>query len=301
MTTLQLALGPVQYYWPRDQILDFYASVVNWPVACVYLGETVCSKRRSLNLDDWLNIAATLTAAGKQVVLSTLSLLEAESELLTLRRICENGQFLVEANDLGAIQLLRQQHTPFVAGPTVNIYNPRSLAVLAQQGLRRWVLPVELSRTTLEAMQNQRPLGVETEVLAFGRLPLAFSARCFTARSHNLPKDDCRYCCLDYPEGRVLTTRDNAPFLVLNGIQTQSARPINLLAELTDLQHLNVDWLRISPQPFHTEQIVTTFTKCFTENVDVHTAAAELERYSPLGTCNGYWHGTAGMNIVVAD
>lgn len=301
MMTPQLALGPLQYYWSRDQILDFYASVANWPVACVYLGETVCSKRRSLNLDDWLNIAATLTAAGQQVVLSTLSLLEAESELLTLRRICENGQFLVEANDLGAIQLLRQQHTPFVAGPTVNIYNPRSLAVLAQQGLRRWVLPVELSRTTLEAMQNQRPLGVETEVLAFGRLPLAFSARCFTARSHNLPKDDCRYCCLDYPEGRVLTTRDNAPFLVLNGIQTQSARPINLLAELTDLQHLNVDWLRISPQPFHTEQIVTTFTKCLTENVDVHTAAAELERYSPLGTCNGYWHGTAGMNIVVAD
>ena len=45
------------------------------------------------------------------------------------------------------------------------------------------------------ALQAQRPAGMETEVLAFGRLPLAVSARCFTARAHNLPKDQCDFRC----------------------------------------------------------------------------------------------------------
>jgi len=88
---------------------------------------------------------------------------------------------------------------------------------LAKQGLKRWVLPVELSRQTLADMQRLRPDGVETEVLVYGRLPLAYSARCFTARAHNLPKDDCQFRCLDYPDGLPLSTREGEDFLVLNG------------------------------------------------------------------------------------
>ena len=51
-------------------------------------------------------------------------------------------------------------------------------------------MPVELSRTTLREMLDALPEGVETEIFAYGRMPLTLSARCFTARSHNLPKDD---------------------------------------------------------------------------------------------------------------
>jgi len=293
---MKLSLGPVPYYWPRDTLLAFYQEVVDWPLDCVYLGETVCSKRRGLTLEDWLALAETLAAAGKEVVLSTLALLEAESELLTLRRICGNGRFTVEANDLGAVQLLIGQGTPFVTGPTVNIYNPHTLALLARKGLRRWVLPVELSRDSLAALQGQRPQGVETEVLAFGRLPLALSARCFTARSRNLPKDDCQYCCLDYPDGRLLSTREDKPFLVLNGIQTLSAEHVNLLPELADLVRLQVDMLRIGPQPAHTGRIVEAFATCIRDGTNPQSAAAGLERLAPLGVCNGYWHGTAGMD-----
>jgi len=292
---MKLSLGPVLYYWSRDALLDFYREAADWPLDIVYLGETVCSKRRNLTPEDWLALAETLAAAGKEVVLSTLALLEAESELLTLRRICGNGRFTVEANDLGAVQLLSSQGVPFVTGPTVNIYNPRTLALLARKGLRRWVLPVELSRDTLAALQGQRPQGVETEVLAFGRLPLALSARCFTARSHNLPKDDCQYRCLDYPEGRLLSTREEEPFLVLNGIQTLSARHVNLLPEVADLDRLGVDVLRISPQPTHTGQVVEGFAACLRAGADPRSAAAGLERISSLGLCNGYWYGKGGM------
>ncbi len=296
---MKLSLGPNLYYWSRDDLLEFYRRAAEWPVDVVYLGETVCSKRRSLGLDDWLELAEVLAGAGKEVVLSTLALLEAESELNTLRRICANGRFLVEANDLGAVQLLAEREVPFVTGPTVNLYNPRTLKLLARKGLKRWTLPVELSADTLAAMQQDKPAGLETEVYAFGRLPLALSARCFTARSLNLPKDDCQYRSLDYPEGRLLSTREDEAFLVLNGIQTLSARTCNLLPELADLQRLGVDVLRLSPQSRHMGRVVEIYAACLRGEADPVSASAELAacRWAPamvIGAARPAWTPRAG-------
>jgi collagenase-like PrtC family protease len=99
-------------------------------------------------------------------------------------------------------------------------------------------MPVELSRETLASIQAERPDKVETEVFVYGRLPLAYSARCFTARYHDLPKDDCQYRCLDDPEGLTVSTREGQAFLTINGIQTQSAQTCNLLPELAELREL---------------------------------------------------------------
>jgi collagenase-like PrtC family protease len=133
-------------------------------------------------------------------------------------------------------------------------------------------------------------------VFAYGRLPLAYSARCFTARAHNLPKDDCQFRCLDYPDGLLLSTREDTPFLVLNGIQTQSALTQNLIAELDDLAGLGVDVLRISPQSLRTEFIIETFHACLRGAVSASEARATLDKCLPVGACDGYWHGHAGMN-----
>lgn len=290
----RLALGPVLYYWDRDTLLDFYREIAKAPVDIVYLGETVCSKRRSLKLDDWQSLAEELSNAGKEVILSSLALIEAESDLKQLRRLCGNGKFMVEANDMAAVQLLGGK-TPFVAGPFINLYNDRSLATLARLGLKRWVLPVELSRTTLAAMQSERPAGVETELFAFGRLPLALSARCFTARAHNLAKDDCQYRCLDYPDGLLLATQDDARFLNLNGIQTQSAQTHSLLGELDEIRAQRVDVLRISPQSKHTVDILRAFADVLSNAREVRDAEAELARYMPSGPCDGYWAGRPGL------
>ena len=291
----RLSLGPVTYYWPRETLFDFYAGIAESPVDIVYLGETVCSKRRLLKHADWLELAASLQAAGKEVVLSTLTLLEAGSELSALRRLCEQQDFMVEANDMSAVQLLSGKRA-FVTGPSVNIYNARTLSVLAGVGLQRWVLPVELSRDTLAAMQAECPAGVETEVFAWGRLPLAYSARCFTARAHNLPKDDCQFRCLDYPDGLLMSTREDESFLVLNGIQTQSAKTLNLIGELDDLAQLQVDVLRISPQSGHTELIIDTFHRCLQGDITTTEAETRLGKVMPVGACNGYWYGDAGMD-----
>ncbi len=288
---MRLSLGPVQYYWSRDQLREFYEEVAGWPVDTVYLGETVCSKRRLFRFDDWLETGRRLAGAGKEVVLSTLTLLEAESELKTLRRVCANGEFLVEANDMGAVQLLSAAGVPFVAGPAVNLYHPAALEVLARAGMKRWVVPLELGRQALEAMSNSLPERVETELFAWGRMPLAYSARCYTARAYDLPKDDCQYRCLDHPDGFTLKTKEGEPFLAVNGIQTQSALTQNLLPELDSIAGLGVDLLRISPQSRHMEQVVCAFR----DAVEGKGEPASLERLAPTGVCDGYWHGVAGL------
>jgi len=296
---MKLSLGPITYFWTKDKTLEFYEQVAKSPVDIVYLGETVCSKRAVIRFSDWMEIGEKLAAAGKEVVMSTMTLLEAESELKMMRRICENGKFMVEANDIGAIHLM--QGRPFVTGPSVNVYNQRTLAKLAKVGLRRWVFPVELSQETFADMQDERPEGVETELFAYGRLPLAYSARCFTARAHNLPKDDCDYKCGEFPDGMTLSAQDDTRFLSLNGIQTQSAHTFNVLSELDELRSLGVDILRISPQSEHTVEVIEAFHNCMTGKESAEEAAARLNEKMPIGPCDGYWHGKPGIADSVLD
>lgn len=296
---MRLSLGPISYFWERERVLEFYREVAGSTADIVYLGEIVCSKRRQLSLDDYFEVGESLRQAGKEVVLSSLTLLEAASELGALKRLCANEAFTVEANDLSAVQLLSAAGREFVTGPSVNIYNLRTLRLLARRGMRRWVLPVELGLGTLQELQAGRPAGVQTEVFAFGRLPLAWSARCYTARSFNLPKDDCRFKCIEFPDGRLLQTREGEDFLVLNGIQTQSARTQVALDLLPRFRELGVDVLRISPQFEHSLRIVELFDRARQDacpQAELETLRDELLTLLPAGACNGYLLEQPGMD-----
>lgn len=292
---MKLALGPLLYYWQRDAVFNFYEAMAATPVDVVYLGETVCSRRHELRLADWLDIAARLRTAGKEVVLSTQVLLESGAEVGTMHKIAGNGNFLVEANDMGAVQSLAGT-VPFVAGPHLNVYNPPSLQWMASLGATRWVMPLEMKRDDLAVMQQDRPQGLQTEVFAYGRMPLAFSARCFTARHRNLPKDDCRFSCLDHPDGLMLKTREQEEFLVLNGTQTQSARVYNLIGTMDDMHALGVDVVRISPQSRDTAEIIALFHVVRTQALTPQEAQARMQHWMPDEGCNGYWYGHPGLD-----
>ncbi|MCG3201257.1 MAG: hypothetical protein NFCOHLIN_01123 [Gammaproteobacteria bacterium] len=292
---MNLSLAPIPWFWDRARVFAFYGSMAATPIDVVYLGETVCSKRRELRLEDWLEIAAALAEAGKEVVLSTLTLIEAESELSMLKRIVDNGRFLVEANDMAAVDLLSARELPFVIGPHVNVYNGETLALLARLGARRWVVPTEISRAQLAALPDRRFLQMQTEVQICGDLALAFSARCYTARAHNLQKDACAFVCREYPDGLPLATMEDQPFLVLNGIQTRSAAVCNLLADWDDLGALQVDVGRIVPQSAGTGEVIALVHEVATGRRAPAAAAREVEALSGTRRCNGHWHGAAGM------
>ncbi len=290
---VRLSLGPIQYHWPKEKMLDFYRTIESTPLDIVYLGETVCSKRRSFRHRDWIEVAERLQTAGKEVVLSTLALLEADSELGYVRKLCDNGRFTIEANDMSAVQILAGK-SHFIGGASLNIYNPRTLSKLVGLGMTRWVMPVELSQSVLAGFRKEMPTEIESEVFGWGRLPLAYSARCYTARAHDLSKDDCGNCCVEYADGLMLSTREDESFLVINGIQTQSARIHSLVHELHD-PVTGPDILRISPQSEDTERVISLFHRARSGSLKITEAADRLQHFSPVGLCNGYWHGEAGM------
>jgi collagenase-like PrtC family protease len=297
--TIKLALGPLLYYWPREQVFDFYRAVAGSATDIVYLGEVICSRRHELRTRDWLEIARVLAAAGKDVVLSTQALIESESDLKALRRLVTNGQFMVEANDMGAVNLLAGA-TPFIAGPHLNIYNAATLEMFVEMGAQRWVPPLEMPRGMLSELLQETSAPPATEVFAYGRMPLAFSARCFTARRFNLQKDGCEFRCLDYPDGMLLTTGEQRPFLVLNGIQTQSAAVCNLLPFLPELRELGVSVLRISPQARHTVEILAEFRSCIEDATRTAGAAQRLEGFMPGAPCDGFWRARPGIEAAGA-
>lgn len=293
---MKIALGPLLYYWPSDSVYAFYDEIADSEADVIYLGEVVCSRRRELRLDDWLAIGQRLERAGKEVVLSTLALIESEADLRGLRKVTGNARFQVEANEWGAVKLL-QGRTPFVAGPHLNVYNPATLSLLAKLGACRWVAPTEITREALGGLQEARPQAVETEIFAYGPMPLAFSARCFTARHYNVPKDTCGFPCLDHPGGLALATREDRPLLILNGTQTLSAATCNLLGEAATLCEMGVNVLRVSPQPQGTVEVLSAFRRWADGELSSAEAAAGAAAQAGV-CCNGFWHGRAGMDLV---
>lgn len=296
---MKLALGPLLYYWSRQQTMDFYAEMAEQPVDVIYLGEAVCSRRHEMRLDDWIEVATVLADAGKQVAFSTLPLIESESDLKAVRRLMDaardDTRLTVEANEMGAVRQLAERGQPFVAGATLNVFNGHTLQLMAETGATRWVMPPEIGRTALVAILADEcaktPTGIETEVFVHGRLPLAYSARCFTARRYRLQKDNCEFRCIEFPDGLTLKTREGAAFLTINGIQTQSAKIYHLERELPGLAAAGADLVRVSPQSEAMPELIAAYRAL------LDGKAGEM----PAGDyCNGFWYERPGLEWVSA-
>jgi collagenase-like PrtC family protease len=301
-TRIALTVGPVLYHWPRQALIEFYAGVAESAADTVVLGDTVCARRRELKLDDWLDLARDLAAVGKEVVLATQTLIESEADLRLLRRLAEQRDFMVEAGDASALQCLAGV-APFVLGPHINIYNRPALVEHAALGALRWVAPVDLS---LEAIALANPPAdpvrdvtgqpLATELFAFGRLPLAFSARCFTARHHRLSMDDCDFRCLGDADGLLLASSEGQPFLVLNGTQTQSAATQCLIGEGAALRAAGVSRLRLSPCSRGFLEVVSHYDRVINQGASVADALRVIEHTVPAGgLSNGFAYRRAGI------
>ncbi len=292
----KLSLGPVLFNWKPEAWRDFYLRIADEAaVDTVYLGEVVCSKRQPF-FDPFVpQVIERLTAAGKEVVLSSLALVMSGKEREAARALAAVEGFMTEANDLSFAAALNGR--PFAVGPFVNVYNEGTLAYLARLGARRVCLPVEAPASTIAVLAAQGLAEIEVQV--FGRLPLAMSARCYHARSRNLAKDGCQYVCADDPDGMPVDTMDGKPFLTVNGTQTMSYRYHNLLGELEALRRAGVGRFRLWPQSCDMVAVAALFRAVVEGRTDAEEANRLLAELTPEAEfANGYIYGREGHLLV---
>jgi collagenase-like PrtC family protease len=291
----ELTLGPVLFNWNPEHWRDFYFRIADEaPVSTVYLGEVICFKRAPLFEPQFEAVAARLKAANKRVVYSTLAEVMSKQERQLVEGVCADAKAMVEVNDASALLHLRGR--PHHIGPFMNVYNERTVAVLARGGARNICLPAEMPAAAIGALCTAAAkLGVSIEAQVFGRLPLALSARCYHARAHGRSKDSCQFVCENDPDGMPLRTLEDQPFLAVNGIQTLSHDYLNLLGELAELQAMGVSRFRLSPHSCDMVKVAAIFRAVLDCHIEVPEAAAQLDDLK-LGApfSNGFYYGKPG-------
>lgn len=294
---LKITLGPVPYLWDGEAWRDFYFRIADcaW-IDAVTLGEVVCSKRIHFTQPFIDSVVARLADAGKQVTLASMAMVTLEREAILTRRLVRNSTRLVEANDLSALGLLAGQ--PHLIGPFVNVYNGATARFFASRGAERICLGPELSVASVGEIARDAP-GVDLEVFAFGRLPLAISARCAHARAKGHSKDNCQFVCQDDPDGLAVDTLDGQSFLTLNGVQTMSHTCQVLLAELPALQRAGVSHIRLSPQHCDMVAVAEVFADVRDGRCGVEDGEKRLRAIYPgVPFSNGFHHGATGADWV---
>lgn len=62
---------------------------------------------------------------------------------------------------MAAVNLCYENHLPFTAGYSLNLYNAESLAIMLRNGMKRWCFPVELSQSWIqEIKESAEPSGI---------------------------------------------------------------------------------------------------------------------------------------------
>lgn len=287
-----LTLGPVPFLWQPDTWRDFYYRIADEAdVDTVVVGEVVCSKR--LHFHDRLidDVTARLRAGGKLVRLASLALITQQRELRSLHALVDCGA-PIEVGDLtGHAALLG---VPHAIGPLANVYNAATARLLAKQGAKTICLPPELPWTSIEMIVSSVP-EIAFEVFAFGRVPLAISARCAHARLKGTTKDNCRFVCGEEPDGLEVDTLDGQRFLALNGVQTVSSTVQNLVADARTMQSGGVASLRLSPQVCDMVRVARNFRVVLDREAEADAALADLRSMSARYVySNGFFHGAPG-------
>jgi O2-independent ubiquinone biosynthesis protein UbiV len=289
-----LTVGPVLFNWSAARWRDFHFRIADEaPVEVVHVGEVVCSKRIPFFAPVMDEVVARLERAGKAVVRSTLALVLDARDGEHVRGVAESAA-LVEVNDVSALAFVSGR--PHVVGPYVNVYNEATLALLVDGGARRVCVPAELPQETIAVLgAAAETLGVGLEVIVYGRLPLALSARCYHARVHGLDKQHCQYVCANDADGLPVRTLDDEAFVAINGIQTLSYACANLTQEVPVLRSAGVTHLRISPHSINMVEIATCYRRLLDGEITTDAARQEIAHLSfPAPFANGFFHGVEG-------
>lgn len=296
---MRLVLGPLLFHWPAAKIRDFYFRIADEAdLDAVVLGEVVCSKRLPFSEEVFGEVMPRLERAGKEVILASPLLIAGAREEAIAAALAQGGGRLIEAGDVAMLALLGgRRHT---IGPFVNVYNGATARHLLEGGALRITLPPELPAGAV--LRIAEAVGGEAlEVFAFGRMPLAISARCIEARLAGRRKDDCRFACSGAPEGRVVYTLEGRPLLAVNGVQTLSFGCLNLIGEVPALRRAGIGGIRLSPQDCDMVEVAAVFRAVAEERLTPGEGLGRLAALLPgMPFVNGHYHGRAGLDFIAS-
>ena len=317
--TPDLTLGPLLLHWPGEAWRDFHYRIAEEaPVDTVTLGEVVCPKRWPFNRPYLEPVIERLQRAGKRVVIATPALVGSDHDAALVRDLAAHG-LPVEVNDMAALGLLQRDGrraelagaeaartevaraevaSAEVAGPGINSYNEATLRHLGGQGIQRVVPPPELPPASvrhLAGLHGGDPEIPALELQAFGRWPLAISARCYHARAYGRDKATCQYACADDPDGLPVDTLDDQPFLAVNGVQTLSHAYACLAGELPALTAAGVQGFRLLPQDVDMVAVAQVFRELLDGRIETGAAIDRVEALcGDVPLANGYQHDAPG-------
>ena len=294
---MELTIGPIAFFWTAEQVRDFYRMIAAGPAPRVVIGEWVCSKRLPFWQHEIPDAVETLTAAGKEVALSSLTLVTLKRERRQTEELFATG-IPVEIADLTALKYL-PEGAPFWVGPTINVYNEGTLEWLAGKGARRICLPPELPLASVAKLARAgQQAGVAVEVWGHGRAPLAISGRCYHARLHDRAKDSCLFVCGEDPDGRDVRTLDGQDFLTVNGVQTLGHAHMTVARQIGDLAQAGISAIRLSPQIGDFGALIATYDALARAQIGGAEGLAQLRGLMPgAAMADGFLAGTPGVSM----
>lgn len=293
-----LSLGPILYLWNPIEWRDFYFRIADEaPIDHVTIGEVVCSKRQHFPLPYIDEVVERLQSGGKTVKLATLALSTIEREQRATRALAEQNDLEVEVNDLAALHHLANRR--YTVGPLINVYNGATARFLAARGAESICLPPELTMESVRTIVASTP-GIAFEVFAFGRVPLALSARCAHARAKGVGKYNCRFVCGEDPDGLRVETLDKQAFLALNGVQTLSHTCQTSILDIPTLRDAGVARFRLSPQRCDMVAVAKVYSDILAGRVEPLAGLEALRQiYPQVPFSNGFLHGLPGAEMTI--
>lgn len=275
---------------------DALRAAVRCGADAVYLGASVLNARRNAKNfdDDTLQAAVRYCHARSVAVYLTVNTLIKERELpqaiALLKQACALGIDALIVQDLGMARLAHHHapQMPLHASTQMSIQTADGFSLLERLGFTRAVLPRELSRQEIAAIQQSCNLALE--VFVHGALCMSVSGQCLMsavlgARSGN--RGLCAQPC-------------RLPFSCGSQQHALSLKDLSLIEALPELAQMGIASVKIEGRMKRPEYVAAAVTACRNarDGIADEVLTQQLRQvFSRSGFTDGYFQGVRGASL----
>ncbi len=274
---MKISLAPLPLNYNLSTLRQFYEEVASSDfIDRIYLGEVFCSKRL-FSFQSYLEFKEILELAGKEVVFSTYALPTREEDFVQVLPFIEATE-VIEVNNLGFLAFIKKQvpHKKFLMGPTCSLYNTHDFEIARDWGSESAVSPFDLLEETVETLLVKNILPLEVPV--YGRFPLAFSWRCYTALFFSKRQGDCELICRTKTDLSLKNLEGEVAFVV-NGNLIESGRTICLFEQGKKLAELGAAFGRLYAGPGEAARVAELFSNYLRDKVTLKKSVELIESF----------------------